>query len=180
MHKLLSFCSHCLCYWTIHKLLSFCSHWSCYWTMHKLLLCCSHWSCYWTIYGHYMAYMAYITLHDFQTVFIHVFARLNWQVVGTNIPPVRPRVPRSACSNELYYLMERCWEEVPVERPTFSKIKDRLKKVIGSHSDNIVDVLFKRMEQYAMDLEVKVAEKTQQFMDEKNRSEQLLSQLLPK
>ena len=46
--------------------------------------------------------------------------------------------------------------------------------------DNIVDLLFKRMEQYANDLELKVEEKTQQFMDEKNRSEQLLSQMLPK
>ena len=102
------------------------------------------------------------------------------QVIAANIPPVRPRVPRSACSNELYDLMERCWEEVPVERPTFPKIKERLKKVIGDVGDNIVDLLFRRMEQYAMDLELKVAEKTQQFMDEKTRSEQLLSQLLPK
>ncbi|OWA53707.1 Atrial natriuretic peptide receptor 1 [Hypsibius exemplaris] len=102
------------------------------------------------------------------------------EVVAANIPPVRPRVPRSSCSNELYELMERCWEEIPVERPTFPKIKERLKRVIGDHGDNIVDVLFKRMEQYAMDLEIKVAEKTQQFMDEKNRSEQLLGQLLPK
>ncbi|OQV12270.1 Atrial natriuretic peptide receptor 1 [Hypsibius exemplaris] len=102
------------------------------------------------------------------------------EVISANIPPVRPRVPRAACSNELYDLMERCWEEIPVERPTFPKIKDRLKRVIGSYGDNIVDVLFKRMEQYALDLEIKVAEKTQQFMEEKSRSEQLLSQLLPK
>ncbi|OQV12254.1 Atrial natriuretic peptide receptor 1 [Hypsibius exemplaris] len=102
------------------------------------------------------------------------------EVAAANIPPVRPRVPRSACSNELYDLMERCWEEVPIERPTFPKIKDRLRKVIGNVGDNIVDILFKRMEQYANDLEQKVADQTQQFMDEKTRSEQLLSQLLPK
>ena len=76
--------------------------------------------------------------------------------------------------------MEQCWEEVPIERPTFAKIKDRLRKIMGNIGDNIVDLLFKRMETYAADLEMKVAEKTQQFMDEKNRSEQLLSQLLPK
>ena len=76
--------------------------------------------------------------------------------------------------------MERCWEETPVERLTFPKIKDRLKRVIGDVGDNIVDLLFKRMEQYAADLEFKVAEKTQQFMEEKSRSEQLLGQLLPK
>lgn len=97
-----------------------------------------------------------------------------------NIPPVRPRVPRSACSNQLYDLMERCWEETPIERPAFSKIKDFLKKVIGNIGDNIVDVLFKRMEQYAADLEQKFADQTREFMDEKNRSEQLLSQMLPK
>jgi atrial natriuretic peptide receptor A len=75
--------------------------------------------------------------------------------------------------------MERCWDEVPFGRPTFAKIKDQLKRIIGNVGDNIVDLLLKRMEQYAVDLELKVAEKTQQFMDEKNRSEQLLSQLLP-
>ena len=102
------------------------------------------------------------------------------QIINSNIPPVRPRVPRASCSNELYDLMESCWEEIALERPTFPKIKERLKKVIGNVGDNIVDVLLRRMEQYAADLELKVAEKTQQFMDEKNRSEQLLSQLLPK
>jgi hypothetical protein len=76
--------------------------------------------------------------------------------------------------------MERCWEEIPIQRPTFPKIKERLRKIIGNIADNIVDLLFKRMEQYANDLEQKVADQTQQFMDEKNRSEQLLSQLLPK
>ena len=76
--------------------------------------------------------------------------------------------------------MERCWEEVPFERPTFPKIKERLRKVVGELGDNIVDMLLKRMEQYASDLEQRVATQTQQFMDEKNRSEQLLSQLLPK
>ena len=76
--------------------------------------------------------------------------------------------------------MERCWEEIPLERPTFAKIKERLRKVVGNVGDNLVDLLLKRMEQYATDLEQKVADQTQQFMDEKNRSEQLLSQLLPK
>lgn len=101
------------------------------------------------------------------------------QVAKANIPPVRPHVPRSACSNELYDLMERCWEEVPIERPTFAKIKERIRKIFGNTGD-IIDVLFKQMEQYAADLELKVLEKTQQFMDEKSRSEQLLGELLPK
>ena len=76
--------------------------------------------------------------------------------------------------------MERCWEELPLERPTFQKIKDRLRKVVGQIGKNIVDMLLKRMEQYALDLEQRVAMQTQQYMDEKERSEQLLRQLLPK
>ncbi|XP_055329218.1 atrial natriuretic peptide receptor 1-like isoform X2 [Paramacrobiotus metropolitanus] len=95
-------------------------------------------------------------------------------------PPFRPQVPPSACSSELFGLMERCWEEYPIERPTFSKIKEGLKKVIGNSGDNIIDHLLKRMEQYAADLEAQVAEKTEQFVEEKRRSEELLSQLLPK
>lgn len=95
-------------------------------------------------------------------------------------PPARPQVPPSACSSELYNLMERCWDEYPIERPTFAKIKESLKKVIGNSGDNIIDHLLKRMEQYASDLEQQVAEKTEQFMEEKRRSEELLSQLLPR
>ena len=67
-------------------------------------------------------------------------------------PPQRPVVPASACSSELFNLMERCWDEYPIERPTFAKIKDGLKKVIGNSGDNIIDHLLKRMEQYANDL----------------------------
>ncbi|XP_055353552.1 atrial natriuretic peptide receptor 2-like [Paramacrobiotus metropolitanus] len=107
-------------------------------------------------------------------------AEILQEIIANNIPPVRPRVPRSACSNELYELMERCWDETPVMRPVFAKIQDNLRKIVGNVGDNIVDVLLKRMEQYADDLEQKVADQTQQFLDEKNRSEALLSQLLPK
>ncbi|XP_055340566.1 atrial natriuretic peptide receptor 1-like [Paramacrobiotus metropolitanus] len=102
------------------------------------------------------------------------------EIIANNIPPVRPRVPRSACSNELYELMERCWDEAPLARPTFQKMREKLRKLVGNIGDNIVDVLLQRMEQYATDLEQKVADQTQQFLDEKNRSEELLNQLLPK
>ena len=43
-----------------------------------------------------------------------------------------------------------------------------------------MDVLLKRMEQYASNLEGIVEEKTQALMEEKRKSDQLLSQLLPK
>ncbi|XP_055353545.1 atrial natriuretic peptide receptor 1-like [Paramacrobiotus metropolitanus] len=75
-------------------------------------------------------------------------AEILQEVIANNIPPVRPRVPRPACSQELYELMERCWDETPIIRPVFAKIKESLRKVIGNVGDNIVDVLLKRMEQF--------------------------------
>ncbi|XP_055346499.1 atrial natriuretic peptide receptor 1-like [Paramacrobiotus metropolitanus] len=102
------------------------------------------------------------------------------EVKQGNIPPFRPNVPKSACSSEIYQLMEHCWAERPIERPQFNKVRDLVKKTIGGGSENIVEHLLNRMEQYANNLEAQVAEKTQQFMEEKRRSEELLSQLLPK
>ena len=45
---------------------------------------------------------------------------------------------------------------------------------------NVLDVLLNRMEQYANNLEGLVAERTQQFVEEKKKSEELLHQVLPK
>ncbi|OQV20223.1 Atrial natriuretic peptide receptor 1 [Hypsibius exemplaris] len=98
---------------------------------------------------------------------------------GTS-PPIRPPVARSACSVDLFNLMENCWSEFPVQRPSFLKIKESIAKMGGISGGNLIDHLIKRMEKYATDLEEQVATKTQQFMEEKDRSEQLLSQMLPK
>ncbi|GAU88434.1 hypothetical protein RvY_01134-4 [Ramazzottius varieornatus] len=102
------------------------------------------------------------------------------EVKQGSIPPLRPQVPRAACSPELYQLMERCWSEYPIERPSFVKITEIVRKIAGKASNNIIDHLLRRMEQYANSLEEQVAQKTEQFMEEKRRSEELLSQLLPR
>ncbi|OQV13912.1 Atrial natriuretic peptide receptor 1 [Hypsibius exemplaris] len=102
------------------------------------------------------------------------------EVKEGGIPPMRPNVPRAACAADLYQLMEQCWAEFPSDRPSFLKIKDFAKKIVGKGSSNIVEHLLERMELYANNLEEQVAEKTRQFMEEKSRSEELLSQLLPK
>ncbi|OQV23376.1 putative Atrial natriuretic peptide receptor 2 [Hypsibius exemplaris] len=67
----------------------------------------------------------------------------------------------------------------PRSSTDLSQDQINLKRILGKTGDNIVDVLLQRMEQYTVDLELKVDEKTQQFMEEKERSEQLLGQLLP-
>ena len=47
-------------------------------------------------------------------------------------------------------------------------------------SQNVLDVLLNRMEQYANNLEGLVNQRTQAFLEEKKRSEELLYQVLPK
>ncbi|XP_055329526.1 atrial natriuretic peptide receptor 1-like [Paramacrobiotus metropolitanus] len=101
-------------------------------------------------------------------------------IASGTTPPIRPPVPRAACSPDLFSLMENCWSEFPVSRPTFQKIAETVRKISGFAGNNLVDHLLKRMEKYALDLEEQVAYKTQQFMEEKLRSEELLGQMLPK
>lgn len=80
------------------------------------------------------------------------------QVKNGNTPPTRPHVSRSACPAALFEMMELCWNQIPLERPSFVKIRDQyLKKVLGNTKENIVDQLLKRMDQYSNTLEKKVA-----------------------
>ena len=48
------------------------------------------------------------------------------------------------------------------------------------HGGNVLDMLLHRMEQYANNLEGLVEQRTQAFLDEKRRSEELLYQVLPR
>ncbi|XP_055352797.1 atrial natriuretic peptide receptor 1-like [Paramacrobiotus metropolitanus] len=96
------------------------------------------------------------------------------------VPPLRPAVPVSACPMPLHELMGNCWDEDPLERPNFTRIKTTITKIIGKSGENIVDHLIKRMEQYAAGLEHQVDMKMKQFMEERARSAGFLSAMLPK
>ncbi|GAV02882.1 hypothetical protein RvY_13389-2 [Ramazzottius varieornatus] len=96
------------------------------------------------------------------------------------VPPTRPPVSRSACSPELYQLMEDCWSEAPLERPSAAKVRTTLKKISGRSSDNVIDLLLLRMESYSKELESQVTEKAQLLQDEKRLVEGLMKQLMPR
>ncbi|OQV26131.1 Atrial natriuretic peptide receptor 2 [Hypsibius exemplaris] len=95
-------------------------------------------------------------------------------------PPFRPRVDPNDCNPELYHVMEECWSEYPLERPSFKLIKQRLRPLIKAVSGGLMDNLINRMEKYATDLEALVDERTAAFMEEKRKSEELLNQMLPR
>ncbi|XP_014665847.1 PREDICTED: atrial natriuretic peptide receptor 1-like [Priapulus caudatus] len=102
--------------------------------------------------------------------------------VGTH-PPYRPHldVDYDTHSTAIIEIMKVCWTEAPSARPNFHQIKSHLKKInVGYENTNILDNLLNRMEQYANNLESLVEERTQAFLEEKRKSEELLYQVLPR
>ncbi|KAI1282546.1 Atrial natriuretic peptide receptor 1 [Halotydeus destructor] len=96
-------------------------------------------------------------------------------------PPYRPEVAPDEAPAELLDLMQFCWAEDPNLRPDVTSIKPRLRKITkGISSKNFLDNLLNRMEQYANNLEQIVEEKTQNLMEEKQKTEEILYQLLPR
>ncbi|XP_056409707.1 atrial natriuretic peptide receptor 2 [Hyla sarda] len=94
-------------------------------------------------------------------------------------PYFRPTVDTSCHSEELGILMERCWAEDPLERPEFNQIKIYICKFNKEGTTSILDNLLSRMEQYANNLEKLVEERTQAYLEEKRKAENLLYQILP-
>ncbi|XP_072028830.1 atrial natriuretic peptide receptor 1-like [Amphiura filiformis] len=96
--------------------------------------------------------------------------------------PIRPHIAEIDDENkELHALMCRCWAEKPDDRPSAKALLTNLRKLSkGSNSENILDNLLTRMEQYANNLESLVEERTAAFLEEKKRSETLLYEVLPK
>ena len=109
----------------------------------------------------------------------------NWEVqyIVTQIREggLRPSLDRSQVSEELCQLIEKCWSEDPAHRPDINTARVVIKKTNRENkSGNIMDNLLNRMEQYANNLESLVEERTQNYLEEKRRCEDLLHELLPK
>uniref|UniRef100_UPI003AAFE9F1 atrial natriuretic peptide receptor 1 n=1 Tax=Centroberyx gerrardi TaxID=166262 RepID=UPI003AAFE9F1 len=95
--------------------------------------------------------------------------------------PLRPHTDRSQCPESVENLMTSCWSERPADRPDFSSLRLAVKRLCPTGgSDNILDNLLSRLEQYATNLEEVVSERTAQFLEEKRRAEGLLTQMLPR
>ncbi|PBC26770.1 Atrial natriuretic peptide receptor [Apis cerana cerana] len=102
------------------------------------------------------------------------------RVAASETPPFRPEVAPKDCPPDILSLMEKCWNEIPEERPTFHAIRETIRGIMKGYCENLMDDLLRRMEQYANNLEALVEEKTEQLSLEKRRSEELLYQVLPR
>uniref|UniRef100_H2YFF7 Guanylate cyclase n=1 Tax=Ciona savignyi TaxID=51511 RepID=H2YFF7_CIOSA len=74
--------------------------------------------------------------------------------------------------------LRRCWAQRAKERPGFHELKHLQHSM--QRETNLVDSLFQRLQQYSYSLEEKVEEKTEQYRAEKEKSDSLLYQMLPK
>uniref|UniRef100_A0A8B9SA96 Guanylate cyclase n=1 Tax=Apteryx owenii TaxID=8824 RepID=A0A8B9SA96_APTOW len=101
------------------------------------------------------------------------------KVRNSQKPYFRPSIDIGVHSEELAVLMERCWAQEPAERPDFGQIKIFIRRFNKEGSTSILDNLLSRMEQYANNLEKLVEERTQAYLEEKRKAENLLYQILP-
>ncbi|XP_047663440.1 atrial natriuretic peptide receptor 2 isoform X2 [Tachysurus fulvidraco] len=83
------------------------------------------------------------------------------------------------CPTEYAELIRRCRSHNPAHRPTFEQIRKFVHR-INPHKVSPVDMMMSLMEKYSKHLEVLVAERTQDLMHEKQKTDRLLYSMLPK
>ncbi|XP_078385370.1 atrial natriuretic peptide receptor 1 isoform X3 [Cetorhinus maximus] len=83
------------------------------------------------------------------------------------------------CPAEYVMLIRKCQVKNPTNRPTFEQIKKYLHK-INPNKVSPVDMMMTLMEKYSKHLETLVAERTQDLVHEKQKTDRLLYSMLPK
>ncbi|KPP58098.1 atrial natriuretic peptide receptor 2-like, partial [Scleropages formosus] len=83
------------------------------------------------------------------------------------------------CPSDYAELIRRCRAHNPAHRPTFEQIKKFVHR-INPNKVSPVDMMMNLMEKYSKHLEVLVAERTQDLMHEKQKTDRLLYSMLPK
>nr|XP_020509629.1 retinal guanylyl cyclase 2-like [Labrus bergylta] len=95
-------------------------------------------------------------------------------------PPLcRPVVSQDYAPLECIQLMKQCWSEQPDKRPSFEEIFDQFKDINKGKKTNIIDSMLRMLEQYSSNLEELIRERTEELEIEKQKTEKLLTQMLP-
>ncbi|XP_062849360.1 retinal guanylyl cyclase 2 [Trichomycterus rosablanca] len=97
-----------------------------------------------------------------------------------NPPPLcRPIVSPDHAPPECIQLMKQCWNEQSERRLTFDEIFDQFKNINKGKKTNIIDSMLRMLEQYSSNLEELIRERTEELEIEKQKTEKLLTQMLP-
>uniref|UniRef100_A0A667ZXS4 Guanylate cyclase n=1 Tax=Myripristis murdjan TaxID=586833 RepID=A0A667ZXS4_9TELE len=96
-------------------------------------------------------------------------------------PPLcRPVVSVDEAPTECLALMAECWSEDPSKRPSFDEIFKQFRGINRGKRANIIDSMLRMLEQYSSNLEDLIRERTDELEVERNKTEKLIGQLLPK
>ncbi|XP_061740024.1 atrial natriuretic peptide receptor 2-like [Nerophis ophidion] len=97
------------------------------------------------------------------------------------LPQLKPGKTDLDCPNQEDYweLIKKCWSHNVTTRPTFEQVKKMLDKM-NPHKVSPVDMMMNLMEKYSKHLEAIVAERTQDLLQEKQKTDLLLYSMLPK
>nr|XP_023700028.1 atrial natriuretic peptide receptor 2-like [Paramormyrops kingsleyae] len=98
-----------------------------------------------------------------------------------SLPELKAAKSDSDCPNEADYceLIKKCWSHNVTMRPTFGQVKKMLEQM-NPHKVSPVDRMMNLMEKYSKHLEAVVAERTQDLLQEKQKTDHLLYSMLPK
>ncbi|XP_040271789.1 retinal guanylyl cyclase 1 [Bufo bufo] len=95
-------------------------------------------------------------------------------------PPLcRPSVSLDQAPPECIHLMKQCWSEHPDRRPNIDQIFDQFKTINRGRKTNIIDSMLRMLEQYSSNLEDLIRERTEELEVEKQKTDKLLTQMLP-
>ncbi|XP_034412960.1 retinal guanylyl cyclase 2-like, partial [Cyclopterus lumpus] len=96
-------------------------------------------------------------------------------------PPLcRPLVSVDEAPAECLGLMNECWNEDPSKRPSFDDIFKQFRGINRGKRANIIDSMLRMLEQYSSNLEDLIRERTDELEVERNKTDKLIGQLLPK
>ncbi|XP_059923328.1 atrial natriuretic peptide receptor 2-like isoform X2 [Gadus macrocephalus] len=97
------------------------------------------------------------------------------------LPELKAGKADTDCPNREDYceLIKKCWSDNLTLRPTFEQVKKMLDKM-NPHKVSPVDMMMNLMEKYSKHLEAIVAERTQDLLQEKQKTDRLLYSMLPK
>ncbi|KAM9781267.1 retinal guanylyl cyclase 1 [Syngnathus typhle] len=99
----------------------------------------------------------------------------------TNPPPLcRPSVSVDQAPLDVIQILKQAWSEEPEKRPTFHDIFKQFKSVTKGKKTNIIDSMLRMLEQYSSNLEDLIRERTEELEVERQKTDQLVAQMLPK
>lgn len=104
------------------------------------------------------------------------------EIIGKVVSPpplCRPRVSADRGPPECIQLMEQCWEEAPEDRPTLDQVYTQFKSINRGKKTSVADSMLRMLEKYSQNLEDLIQERTEELELERQKTERLLSQMLP-